>query len=72
VKRTQADQFGGRLIGSELANPDFVALANSFGIAATRVETPTELTAVISSVSLQPDSGKPFLVEVPVGPMPTP
>ncbi len=69
VRRTQMDRFGGRLIASDLVNPDFVALGAAFGIRAIRVSTPSELTGAISS---QRDENEPLLVEVPVGPMPTP
>ena len=40
VKRTQEERFGNHLIASDLANPDFVRFAESFGAAAERVETP--------------------------------
>src|SRR5262249_57598834 len=32
VRRTQVEDFGGRIVGSDLLNPDFVALAESFEI----------------------------------------
>ncbi|MGH9054663.1 MAG: thiamine pyrophosphate-dependent enzyme, partial [Acidimicrobiales bacterium] len=69
VRRTQVDRFGGRVIGSDLVNPDFVALGTAFGVRAIRVETPSKLAAALSS---ERDDGEPLLVEVPVGPMPTP
>jgi acetolactate synthase-1/2/3 large subunit len=69
VRRTQVDGFGGRIIGSDLVNPDFVALGSAFGIRSIRAETPSELTAAISS---ERDENEPLLIEVPVGPMPTP
>jgi acetolactate synthase-1/2/3 large subunit len=66
VKRTQEQQFSGRLIASELVNPDFVALARSFGIAAERVHEPAELEAALRSAL----AGRaPALIEVEVGPM---
>ena len=40
VKRMQEDLYGGRVIASELCNPDFVMLAQSFGAAGVRVESP--------------------------------
>ena len=40
VLRDQQRLFEGRLIGSELHNPDFVKLAESFGVSACRVSTP--------------------------------
>ena len=43
VLRDQHNLFGGRLIGSELRNPDFVKLAESFGMRACRVSTPDDL-----------------------------
>ena len=66
VKRTQEQQFGGRVIASELVNPDFVALARSFGIAAERVSQPAQLEAALRSAL----AGRaPALIEVPCGPM---
>jgi acetolactate synthase I/II/III large subunit len=66
VKRTQEQTFGGRLIASDLVNPDFVALARSFGIDAERVETPAQLE---SSVRTALAGHAPALIEVAVGPM---
>jgi acetolactate synthase-1/2/3 large subunit len=66
VKRTQQLQFGGRLIASDLVNPDFVALAYAFGIDAERVREPAALEgAVRSAVAAR----RPALIEVTVGPM---
>ena len=36
VKRIQQERYGNRIIASELPNPDFVKLANSFGVRASR------------------------------------
>ena len=38
VKRIQQEQYGGRTIASDLVNPDFVKLAESFGLRASRVD----------------------------------
>ena len=38
VRRIQAEQYGNRLIACDLANPDFVCFAESFGAAAERVK----------------------------------
>jgi acetolactate synthase-1/2/3 large subunit len=66
VKRTQEQTFAGRLIASDLINPDFVALGRSFGIAAERVATPDDLEAALRSAL----AGRaPALIEVAVGPM---
>ena len=48
VKRMQEDLYGGRVIASELRNPDFVKLAESFGAAAVRVETPDALRDAVA------------------------
>jgi acetolactate synthase-1/2/3 large subunit len=50
-------------IGSELHNPDFVALAESFGAAGYRASDPAELRVVLAR-ALQ--SGRPAVIEVPV------
>lgn len=68
VKRIQRDSFGGRHIGVELHNPDFVALARSFGMNAVRAETANELGAALRRALA---SGGPALIEVPVGEMPS-
>jgi len=66
VKRTQEQTFAGRLIASDLVNPDFVALARSFGIDAERVTTPADLEAALRSALA---ARAPALIEVAVGPM---
>lgn len=68
VRRLQQQQFS-RNIASDLKNPDFVALAQSFGMKAQRVETPAELEKSIRD-GIQAD--EPLLLHVPVGPMPDP
>ena len=49
VKRMQEDLYGGRVIASELRNPDFVKLAESFGAAAVRVDSPDELRDAVAA-----------------------
>jgi acetolactate synthase-1/2/3 large subunit len=66
VKRTQELTFGGRVLGSELANPDFVALGKSFGIDAERVETGPRLQGALRAALA---SRRPALIEVRTGPM---
>src|SRR5712691_4290475 len=70
VRRTQAEQFGNRLIASDLANPDFVRYAESFGAAAERARDPQELRAALKRAFKRGDV--PTVIEVPVGPMPSP
>ena len=43
VRRNQEERYGNRLIACDLANPDFVRFAESFGAAAERARTPAEL-----------------------------
>src|ERR1700677_4817075 len=43
VRRIQQERYGNRLIGSDLANPDFVLFAKSFGADAERAKNPQEL-----------------------------
>ena len=70
VRRIQQEQFGNRLIASDLANPDFVRFAESFGAAAEQARTPDELRAALRRALRRRDG--PTLIEVPVGPMPSP
>ena len=70
VNRIQQEQFGNRVIASDLANPDFVQFAESFGVAAERARSPNELRAALRRAIGRRDG--PTLIEVPVGPMPSP
>ena len=63
VLRDQRTGFAGRVIGSELHNPDFTAFAKSFGVEAHRVDTPDALRTVLT-VAL--NAAKPVLIEVHV------
>jgi acetolactate synthase-1/2/3 large subunit len=70
VRRIQEERFGNRLIASDLSNPDFVKFAEAFGVSAERVATPQELRAALKRGFARRDG--PTLIEVPVGPMPSP
>ncbi len=70
VRRIQQERFGNRLIGSDLANPDFVRFAESFGAAGERARTPEELRMALRRAFARRDT--PTLIEVPVGPLPSP
>jgi acetolactate synthase-1/2/3 large subunit len=69
VRRIQEEQFGNRLIACDLANPDFVKYAESFGAAGRRARSPQELGAALRAAIA---AREPTLIEVPVGPMPSP
>lgn len=70
VRRIQEEAYGNRLIASDLANPDFVRFAESFGAAAERARTPDELRGALRRGFARRDG--PTVIEVPVGPMPSP
>lgn len=69
VKRMQEDDYDGRVIASELRNPDFVRLAESFGVSAARAETPQGLRGELDKAFGR--SG-PSLIEVPIAKVPDP
>ena len=58
-----------RTIGTELTNPDFVALARGFGVEGKRITEPAELEGTIRDAGA---ATEPLLIEVPVGEMPSP
>jgi acetolactate synthase I/II/III large subunit len=63
VRRDQLNSYQGRLIGAELTNPDFVKLAESFGVTAYRVHAPDEFApALEKAIALD----KPAVIEVMV------
>jgi len=69
VQRQQREWFGERLIGSDLRNPDFVRLAEAFGLRGYRVRTPAELGLTLERTLAEPG---PALIEVPVRDMASP
>lgn len=69
VRRIQRDRFGARYLGSDLVNPDYLKLADAFGVAGARADGPDELTAVLKEAVA---AGEPVLVDVPVGEFPGP
>jgi len=69
VDLLQNRQFGAAY-GTELANPRLDRLAEAFGVAHARAETPDALREVLSR-ALAAGEG-PLLVDVPVGDMPSP
>jgi acetolactate synthase-1/2/3 large subunit len=69
VRRIQQEQFGGRTIASDLLNPDFVKLAEAFGVVGRHADTPAKLrTAVEEAIR----ADEPTLIAVPIGPVPNP
>ncbi len=69
VRRIQRDRFGARYFASDLVNPDYVKLAEAFGVTGARAESPAELTSVLKQAIA---ADEPVVIEVPVGEFPTP
>jgi acetolactate synthase I/II/III large subunit len=65
VLRDQELHYGGRTIGSRFQNPDFVRLAESFGVAARRVREPHELQ---NALEQELAAARPALIEVELAP----
>ncbi len=63
VMRDQRVNFGNRVIGSALRNPDLVALSVAFGVAAHRVTSPEALKPVLTDALA---ANAPVLIEVVV------
>ena len=49
LKKHQEDRFNGRVIATDLVNPDFVKLFDSYGFGGTRVTTVDELTRALET-----------------------
>ena len=69
VRLIQDEHYGGRAIASDLKNPDFVRLAESFGMVTHRATSPAEVERHIKSAF---SANVPTLIHVPVGRMPSP
>ena len=63
VRRDQRERFEGRVVASDLVNPDFVKLAESFGVAAARVTAPDQFKAALEKAL---SHGGPYLISVEV------
>ena len=62
VRRDQIDLYDGHTYGTDLTNPDFVKLAESFGAQAYRATTPDKLQKILeTALSLD----EPAIIEVP-------
>ncbi len=65
VRRDQINAYDGRTLGVDLVNPDFVALTESFGIAAERVASPAALRPALETAIAR---DAPSLIEVTIDP----
>lgn len=66
VLRAQVEQFDGHILGTELYNPDFVKLAEAYGVCGVRVPDARQLESALHE-ALAADA--PRVIEVPVGRM---
>ena len=66
VLRAQQEEFGGRVVGTRLRNPDFPTLAAAFGISGQRAADAAALRRMLAA-ALEADA--PALIEVPLGPL---
>lgn len=69
VRRHQEEWYDGRFIGSELRNPDFAALAETFGVEGRRADSPASMKTQLREALDRPG---PSLIEVSVGEMSSP
>src|SRR5438874_3281740 len=63
VRRDQRERFEGRVVASDLVNPDFVKLAESFGVAAARVTSPETFRPTLEKALAH---GAPYLIAIEV------
>ena len=66
LKTYQDRHFRGRRVGADLVNPDFVKLAEAFGVASVRAQ-PVEIR---SAVRRALETGGTWLIEIPFAPDP--
>jgi acetolactate synthase-1/2/3 large subunit len=63
VRRDQRQRFDGRVVAADLVNPDFVKLAESFGVQAARVTSPDHFRPALEKALAH---GGPALIAVEV------
>ncbi|MGA2993320.1 thiamine pyrophosphate-dependent enzyme [Bradyrhizobium sp.] len=63
VRRDQRERFDGRIVASDLVNPDFIKLAESFGVGATRVTSPDHFRPALEKALAH---GGPTLIDIEV------
>ena len=63
VRRDQQTVYGNRLLGADLENPDFVALAKSFGVMAMKADSPEDLRGKLAEAL---EANEPVVIEVTI------
>jgi acetolactate synthase I/II/III large subunit len=69
VRRGQKEMFGGRLISSDLYNPDFAKFADSFGMDYWKSDSPETLAPALDAALA---TGRPAFIEVAIEGFPNP
>jgi len=69
VQQMQKNNYGGRVIATDLHNPDFIRMTESYGAQALRATTPAEVRAAIQQGKRTTDV--PTVIEVPFTEMPS-
>ena len=69
VKRMHHENFNGRTISTDLVNPNFVKLAETFGATGIKAQNPDKLREAIKT-GLK--NNGPVVIEVPCGAFPSP
>ena len=69
VRYMQRNMHGNRVIATDLANPDFVKLGESFGVLSLRAGNPETFRGALEKALA---ANEPALIEVPVSDMPFP
>jgi acetolactate synthase-1/2/3 large subunit len=63
VRRDQVTRFGGRVIGSDLVNPDFMKIADAFGVGGASVTSPDGFRTALERALA---AGGPWLIEIKI------
>src|SRR5258708_2167192 len=63
VRRDQRQRFDGRVVAADLVNPDFVKLAESFGVGAARVISPDHFRPALETALVD---GGPYVIAIEV------
>jgi acetolactate synthase-1/2/3 large subunit len=63
VRRDQRERFDGRVVAADLVNPDFVKLAESFGVGAARVASPDTFRPALEKAL---SAGGPYLIDIEI------
>src|SRR5499427_4780265 len=69
VRNMQRHDHGNRVVGTDLANPDFMKLADSFAIGGYRATSPEALRKALEQALAR---NEPAVIEVPCGDLPDP